>query len=125
MNVFKFKSFKTTEEHLDQFYFEMLSVAAKSSLGKLLQLLFVLHNGQAEMELGFSINKALLENNMREQTIVFRGRIIDYMYTYKNTTSKILISENVHDKRWAEKKKSSSETFVKKLLFNTCIFKLL
>ena len=83
MNVFKFKSFKTTEEHLDQFYFEMLSVAAKSSLGKLLQLLFVLHNGQAEVERGFSINKALLEKNMREQTVVSRS--IDYMYAYKNT----------------------------------------
>ena len=95
MNVFKFKSFKTTEEQLDLFYFEMLYVAAKSSLGKLLQSLFVLHNGQAEVERGFSINKDLLENNIKEQSIVSRS--IDYMYAYKNTTSKIPTTENVHD----------------------------
>ena len=95
MNVLKFKSFKRTEERLDQFYFETLEVAAKSALGKLLQSLFVLHNGQAEVERGFSINKALLENNMREQTIVSRRRIIDYLYAYKLEPYQVHVSKDM------------------------------
>ena len=82
MNALKFKSFKQSEDRLDQFYFETLEVPAKSSLGKLLQALFVWHNGKAEVERGFSINKDLLENNMKEETIISR-KIKDYMYAYK------------------------------------------
>jgi len=51
INALKFKSFKQKEDCLDQFYFETLKFPAKSSLGKLLQPLFVLHNDQAEVEL--------------------------------------------------------------------------
>jgi len=51
MNALKFKSFKQKEDCLDQFYFEKLKFPAKSSLGKLLQAAFVLHNDQAEVEL--------------------------------------------------------------------------
>ena len=80
MNALKFKSFKRSEDSLDQFYFERLKVPTESFLGKLLQALFVLHNGQAEVERGFSINKDLLENNMKEETITSRRRIQDYMY---------------------------------------------
>jgi len=44
------------------------------------QALFVLHNGKTEVERGFSINKNLLKNNMKEETITTRRRIKDYMY---------------------------------------------
>ena len=49
MNALKFKSFKWSEDHLNQFYFETLEVCAESSLEKLLQALFVLHNGKAKV----------------------------------------------------------------------------
>ena len=78
MNASKFKSFKQSEDRLDQFYFETLEVPAKSSLGKLLQAL--LHNGKTEVKRGFSINKDLLENNMKEETITSGRRIKGYMY---------------------------------------------
>ena len=61
MNALKFKQKK---DCFGQFYFETLKFPAKSFLGKLLQPLFVLHNDHAEIELGFSLNKALLENSM-------------------------------------------------------------
>ena len=79
MNALNFKSFKRSEDRLDRFYFETLEVPAESSLGELLQALFVLHNGKAQVERGFSINKNLLENNMNEETITSRRRIKDYM----------------------------------------------
>ena len=69
MNALKFKSFKRSEDFFDELYFETLEVSAESSLGKLLQALFVLHDGQAEVERGISINKDLVENNMKEETI--------------------------------------------------------
>ena len=83
MNALKFKSFKQSEDRLDQIYFDTLEVPAKSFLGKLLQPLFVLHNDQAEVERGFSINKALLENSIKGETITSRRRTKDYMYAYK------------------------------------------
>ena len=82
MNALKFKSFKQSEDRLDQFYFETLKVPAKSSLEKLLQSLFVLHNDQAEVERWFSINNALLENSMKGETITSRRRIKYYVYVY-------------------------------------------
>ena len=83
MNALKFKRFKQSEDCLDHFYFERLKVPVKSSLGKLLQPLFVLHNDQAEVKRGFSINKSLLGNSMKIETITPRRRIKDYMYAYK------------------------------------------
>ena len=59
MNALKFNSFKQSEDRLDQFYFEILEVPAEYSLGKLLKALFVFHNGQTEVERGFSINNDL------------------------------------------------------------------
>ena len=58
------------------------SMYIQKNCGKLLQSLFVLHNGQAGVELGFSINKALLEDNTKEESIKSR-RVKDYMYAYK------------------------------------------
>ena len=81
MNALKFKSFKQSKNCLDQFYFKTLKVPAKSSFGKLLQPLFVLHNDQAEVKQRFSINKALLENSMKGETITSRRIIKDYMHT--------------------------------------------
>ena len=95
MNVLKFKSFKRSQDRLDQFYFETLGVCTKSSLGKLLQSLFVLHNGQAEVERGFSINKALLEDNMKEESIISRRRIKDYMYAYKLEPYQVNVSKDM------------------------------
>ena len=83
MNALKFKSFKQSEDRLDQFYFETFKVPAKSSLGKLLQPLFVLHNDQAEVKRGFSINNSLFENSAKGETITPRRRIKDYIYAYK------------------------------------------
>ena len=82
MNALNFKSFKQSEDRLDKFYFETLKVPAKSSLEKLLQLLFVLHNDQAEVERGYSYNTALLGNSMKGEAITSRRRIKDCMYAY-------------------------------------------
>ena len=94
MNALKFKSFKQSEDRLDQFYFERLKVPTESFLGKFLQALFVLHSGQAEVERGFSINKDLLEYNMKEQTITSRRRVKNYMYAYKLETYQINVSKD-------------------------------
>ena len=69
MKALKFKSFKQSEDRLDQFDFKTLKVPAKFCLRKLLQPLFVLHNDQAEVERGFSINKALLETVWKEKLL--------------------------------------------------------
>ena len=76
MNALKFKSFSKVK-------IVWTNSILKHSIEKLLQPLFVLHNDQAEVERGFSINKALLENSMKGETITSRRRVKDYMYAYK------------------------------------------
>ena len=49
----------------------------------MLEPLLVLHNDQAEVELGFSINKAMLESSMKWETVTSRKRVKDNVYAYK------------------------------------------
>ena len=47
-----------------------------------MQIVFVLSHGQADVERGFSFNKAPLETNMSEMTVVSKRTIKDHMYTF-------------------------------------------
>ena len=54
----------------------------------------MLHNGQAEVERGFSINNTPLENFMKEETITFI-RIKNYMYAYKLEPYQVNVSKDM------------------------------
>ena len=45
----------------------------------IVQTVLVLHNGQAEVERGFSINKHIMEDNMSELSLVSRRLVKDYL----------------------------------------------
>ena len=66
-------------EPLDSFFFVTLDIGKYKALSLIVQTVLVLHNGQAEVERGFSINKHIMEDNMSELSLVSRRLVKDYL----------------------------------------------
>ena len=86
-------------QRLDDFYFQTLEIAnIYPELTRVLEVVFVMHNGQADVERGFSLNKDLITTNMGELTIKSRRMIKDHLRanglkpTTVNLTSPLLKS---------------------------------
>lgn len=75
----KFVKFDRSVDRLDEFFFSMNHVVSSPELSALLQLVFTPSHGQVCVERGFSINKTVLETNMKSDSIVARKMIIDHM----------------------------------------------
>ena len=61
------------------FFFVSLVIGKYKALSLIVQTVLVLHNGQAEVERGFSINKHIMEDNMSEMSLVSRRLVKDYL----------------------------------------------
>ena len=57
----------------------MKNLSGYSEFCNILELVFVLSHGQADIEIGFSLNKNLLKQNMEALTITSRRKIKDYL----------------------------------------------
>ena len=65
-----FENFHEKSHSLDTFYFDTLDIQSKyKDLTRVLEAVFVLHNDQASVERGFSLNKEVISTNMGEMTI--------------------------------------------------------
>ena len=74
------EGFNRASTRLDHFYFnsEKIRLKIPNELGKVLQLIFMLSHGQAEVERGFSHNKSITKENM-STTFVSKLLIKDHM----------------------------------------------
>lgn len=90
----KLVSYKPSER-LDSFFFETLSMGEYKSLAIIVQTILVLHNGQAEIERGFSINKEVMKDNMSELTLVSRRLVKDYLRSNSLETYEVDISSRM------------------------------
>ena len=61
----------------------MKNLSDYSEFGNILELVFVLSHGQADIERGFSLNKNHLKQNMEALTITSRCKIQDYILCNK------------------------------------------
>ena len=61
------------------FFFVTLDIGKYKALSLIVQTVLVLHNEQAEVERGFSINKYIMEDNMSELSLVSRRLVKDYL----------------------------------------------
>lgn len=87
-----FRQFKP-DKRLDDFYFDILGVEENyKALSGVLQAVFVLHNGQGEVERGFSHNKEVLATNMGELTIISRRMVKDHMVAGELLPSQVELS---------------------------------
>ena len=65
----EFKSYRT-ESILDKFFFEITSLKKYLILEKAVKMILCLNHGQAGIERGFSVNKNLLKDNMKEASLI-------------------------------------------------------
>ena len=57
----------------------------------------MLHNGQVEIELGYSINTETMKNKMSETALVSRRIVTDYLKASSLETSDVEISNGLHN----------------------------
>lgn len=75
-----FWKFSPKSERLDEFYHELLANKAEfSQLWETVRLSLVLSHGQASVERGFSVNKEVMVENLKEHSLVAQRIIHDHV----------------------------------------------
>ena len=64
---------------LDDFYFKELKVAKYPEFCLVIKIVLTLSHGQADVERGFSLNNAVLESNMKHDSVVSKRLILDHL----------------------------------------------
>ena len=79
-----------------------------------MKCILVLFHGQSQVERGFSVNKALMNDNMQEKTVINRRSVKDFLQTNKLKPYEVKITKDLknavlfareHYRAWLEKKK--------------------
>ena len=65
--------------HLDDFYFKELKVAKYPEFCSVIKIVLTLSHGQADVERGFSLNNAVLQSNMKHNSVVSKCLIQDHL----------------------------------------------
>ena len=115
---------------LDELLFSHMSETKYSLLLKVIRLILVLSHGQASVERGFSINKQVEVENLKEQSLVAQRLLCDHVKTVggvSNVTinNKLLVSSAMARQKYElylqeerEKKKSNEEMRKRKHLLD-------
>ena len=78
-NADKIPSFKKNKDRLDDFYFHQLHRDKYKELASVLKILFTISLGQASVERGFNLNKAILKDNIEQTSVISRRLIKDHL----------------------------------------------
>ena len=78
-DIQKLAEFDESSCCLHEFYFEKIGIQTYSELSFVLRLILTLSHRQASVEIGFSINNAILETNMLPETFVSKQIVRDHM----------------------------------------------
>ena len=91
-----------------------MNVQQYESLSQVIKCVLVLFHGQSQVERGFSLNKALMNDNMQEKTVVSRRLVKDFMQTHNLKPFDVKITKELknsvlfareHYRAWLEQKK--------------------
>lgn len=91
----EFNQFDRKKQRLDDFYFHLVKIQNFESLAFILKLILTLSHGQAAVERLFSINKNVISQNMKPETIVARKTIQDHMISNKLKPESIELSKDL------------------------------
>ena len=76
----EFLGFDIADHRLDSFYFKFLEgKPSLSNLSEVLKMILTLSHGQASVERGFSVNKTILVENLKEESLIAQRIILDYL----------------------------------------------
>ena len=79
----KFATFNKNEHRLDKFFFSAVKMPNYKNLAFILKIVLTLSHCQAAAERGFSVNKAALDVNMHENSLIAR-KLIRYHMSSNN-----------------------------------------
>lgn len=91
-----FEKFEESKNRLDDFYFNYAFVNCYENLSFIIKVVLTLSHGQASIERQFSVNHLVLDNNMKEESIVARKHIIDHMKSNSLMPYSIEISKDFY-----------------------------
>ena len=81
LNDDKFRNFDRNKVRLDDFFFNIIGVQKYDKFAFIIKVILTVSHGQAAIERGFSLNKTILDVNMKKESIVARKIIRDHMLT--------------------------------------------
>ena len=81
LNDDKFRNFDRNKVCLNDFFFNIIGVQKYDKFAFIIKVILTISHGQAAIERGFSLNKTILDVNMKKESIVARKLIRDYMLT--------------------------------------------
>ena len=73
----------------------MKGVAKFANLWKVCKIIFTLSHGQADIERGFSVNKELLIENMKQKSLVSQRTVCDQLSDYTNQLQEYKIEKKL------------------------------
>ena len=81
LNDDKFRNFDRNKVCLDDFFFNIIGVQKYDKFAFIIKVILTVSPAQAAIERGFSLNKTILDVNMKKESIVARKIIRDHLLT--------------------------------------------
>lgn len=75
----RFANFLSAEDRVDTLFFECMANESYKSPFSVVKLILILSHGQATVERGFSVNKAVEVENLKELTLVAQRIVCDHV----------------------------------------------
>ena len=95
-NKDKFLSYDRKTKRLDEFFFHDLKIEDNyPDLSIIMKIIFTLSGGQAHVERGFNDNNVVLKDNQKDNTVVARRFIKDYMAKNQYVAHTVPITQNL------------------------------
>ena len=125
----KFSNYDKQKDRLDTFFFSLPAIKKYVNLAFVIKMILTLSHGQAAVGRSFSINKSVVDVNMKGESIVARKTIKDQMLSSDIQPDMIEISNKminfyrlarqkyeIHKEREAEKKKKKDKSIQQQIL---------
>jgi hypothetical protein len=85
------------ETRLDDFFYSKMKIHSKyPELSVLVSLILTLSHGNADIERGFSLNKGVLKDNMKEDSVVNKRLVKDHMLSHEQKPHTITITNELN-----------------------------
>ena len=75
----RFANFQSAEDRVDTLFFECMANESYKSPFSVVKLILILSHGQATVERGFSVNKEVEVENLKEHTLVAQRIVCDHV----------------------------------------------
>ena len=75
----RFANFQSAEDTVDTLFYECMANQSYKSVFSVVKLILILSHGQATVERGFSVDKEVEDENLKEHTLVAQRIVCDHV----------------------------------------------